>query len=275
MPLSRSQVAAAELERRRRERERPPIWSPYQGGPQERAYNSTADVIGYGGAAGGGKTDLACGFALTRHRKSIIFRREFPNLKGVLDRLHDLVNFNGSWNGQDKTYRLADGRMVELGSCQYYDDVRKYRGRPHDLIVFDEATEFEERQVRFLSGWLRTTDPDQACRILLTFNPPTDSEGQWVLSFFGPWIDDAHPNPALPGEIRWFAMVDGKEVERPNGDPFEHNGETVTPLSRTFFPARLADNPALARTGYGAQLQSLPEPLRSQLLFGDFRAGVA
>lgn len=264
----------AELELRRRRAAEPPIWSPYVGGPQERAYNSLADVIGYGGAAGGGKTDLACGLALTAHERSIIFRREYPNLKGVIDRLHELVDGRGRWNGQDKVYRLTSGKVVELGAVQYYEDVRKYRGRPHDLIVFDEATEFEERQVRFLSGWLRTTTEGQHCRILLTFNPPTDADGQWVVAYFAPWLDDTHPNPALPGELRWFATVDGKEVERPNGEPFEHGTETITPLSRTFFPARLADNPALARTGYGAQLQSLPEPLRSQLLFGDFRAGI-
>jgi len=45
------------------------------------------------------------------------------------------------------------------------------------------------------------------------------------------------------------------------------------PLSRTFIPSQLADNPYLAATGYRAQLQSLPEPLRTQLLTGDFLAG--
>lgn len=272
-PRERLRVEA-ELELRRRRAAEPPAWSPYPDGPQERAYLSTADITGYGGAAGGGKTDLACGLALTSHQRSIIFRREYPNLKGVLDRLHELVDGKGRWNGQDKVYRLTDGRVIELGAVQYYEDVRKFRGRPHDLAVFDEATEFQERQVRFLFGWLRTTTEGQRCRGLLTFNPPTDSEGQWVVKFFAPWLDETHPNPALPGEIRWFATIEGKETERPDGQPFEHDGETIQPLSRTFFPAKLADNPALARTNYGAQLQSMPEPLRSQLLFGDFRAGI-
>ena len=38
-------------------------------------------------------------------------------------------------------------------------------------------------------------------------------------------------------------------------------------------PARLDDNPYLSETSYRAGLQSLPEPLRSQLLNGDFSAG--
>jgi hypothetical protein len=43
--------------------------------------------------------------------------------------------------------------------------------------------------------------------------------------------------------------------------------------SRTFFPARVTDNMALLNTGYADQLASLPEPLRSQLLYGDFSIG--
>jgi hypothetical protein len=45
-------------------------------------------------------------------------------------------------------------------------------------------------------------------------------------------------------------------------------------MSRTFIPSRVSDNPYLMGTGYMTQLQSLPEPLRSQMLYGDFHAGV-
>ena len=43
--------------------------------PQRLAFESLADITGYGGAAGGGKTDLACGLALTEHRKIMMLRR--------------------------------------------------------------------------------------------------------------------------------------------------------------------------------------------------------
>src|SRR5262249_58022080 len=86
-------------------------------------------------------------------------------------------------------------------------------------------------------------------------------------------VADTHPRPAKPGEIRWYAMVDGREVEREDGQEFIHKGETIRPKSRTFIPARLLDNPYLMATGYGATLQALPEPLRSQLLYGDFSIG--
>jgi hypothetical protein len=45
-------------------------------------------------------------------------------------------------------------------------------------------------------------------------------EGEWVIRRWAPWLDQTHKDKAKPGELRWYAMVDGKEVERPNGRPF-------------------------------------------------------
>jgi hypothetical protein len=249
------------------------LWKPLPG-PQTAAFNCTADILGYGGAAGGGKTDLACGKALRRHKNIMILRREGTQLTGIIERLTQLLGSRDGYNGQDKIWRLKN-RMVEFGSVPHLGDERRYQGRPHDLIVFDEAANFLEHQVRFLLGWLRTTDPAQRCQALLTFNPPTSAEGQWVISFFAPWLDKNHPNPAQPGELRWFATIDGKDIEVPNGEPFTHGRETVKPTSRTFVPSRVTDNPYLMNTGYISTLQALPEPLRSQMLNGDFSAGIS
>lgn len=255
--------------------EAPLVWYP-QPGPQAAAYASTADVIGYGGAAGGGKSDLLIGKAGTQHRRSIIFRRVFPSVRGMIERSREIFNATGdthardSYNEQLHLWRLGDGRLVEFGSVQYEDDLKKYQGQPHDFIGIDEATEFPERFVRFLTGWNRTTVAGQRCQTLLTFNPPLDDGGAWVVRFFAPWLDDKHPNPAQDGELRWFAMVAGKEIEC-GPEPFEHEGETITPRSRTFFHAALKDNPILAATGYGATIDAMPEPLRS-LLKGNFDA---
>jgi len=253
------------------------IWRPLPG-PQTMAFESQADIIGYGGAAGGGKTDLACGKSLTQHRKVGIFRLNGTELTGVLDRITELLGGRNGYNGKDNIWRTrrVDGVpiQVEFGSFPNPDDEKKYQGRPHDLLVFDEAANMRESAVRFLLGWLRTTVPGQKCQALLTFNPPTTAEGRWIIQFFAPWLDKKHPNPAEPGELRYFATVDGKDVEVDSGKPFTHNGELITPLSRTFIPSRISDNPYLMGTGYMAQLQSLPEPLRSQMLYGDFQAGM-
>lgn len=251
-----------------------PIWSPLPG-PQRVAFESQADIIGYGGAAGGGKTDLACGKALTRHERVMILRREATQLTGIVDRFTTLLGNRDGYNGAERIWRLADRNVqIEFGSVPNAGDEIKYQGRPHDLVVFDEAANFLESQVRFLLGWLRTTTPGQKCQALLTFNPPTTAEGRWIVEFFAPWLDPKHPLPADPGELRWFATIDGKDVEVLDGEPFTHKGEHIQPMSRTFIASRVSDNPYLMRTGYMSTLQALPEPLRSQMLYGDFQAGV-
>ena len=47
-----------------------------------------------------------------------------------------------------------------------------------------------------------------------------DAEGQWVLAFFGPWLQPNHPKPAKPGEIRHVGVVDGKDVWVDGPEPF-------------------------------------------------------
>lgn len=191
------------------------LWRP-QPGPQAEAYDCPADIIGYGGAAGGGKTDLALGLALTRHAVTAIFRRESTQLVGIVERLGELLGGRDGYNATAKVWRLP-GRRIEFGACRHPGDETRHQGRAKDLLVLDEATNFLEAQARFLMGWVRTTRPGQKCTTLLTFNPPTTAEGQWVISFFAPWLDDKHPNPAQPGELRWFATLGGKDVEVEGG----------------------------------------------------------
>lgn len=254
-----------------------PLWRPLPG-PQTAAFESLADITGYGGAAGGGKTDLAVGLSVTQHRRVGIFRQNGTELTAVIDRFTEVLGNRDGYNGKDRiwNFKRPDGVEVQLefGSFPDVGDEQKFRGRPHDFLVFDEAAEMRKQAVLFLLGWLRTTVQGQRTRALLCFNPPTTVEGRWIIEFFAPWLDPKHPKPALPGELRWFAMVDGVEREVESGAPFEHKGETIRPESRTFIPSRITDNPYLLNTGYMRRLQSMPEPLRSQLLYGDFQAGV-
>ena len=71
-----------------------------------------------------------------------------------------------------------------------------------------------------------------------------------------------------------MAVIDGKDTWLDSGAPFTHKGELIRPQSRTFIPSRVTDNPYLVGTDYMSTLQALPEPLRSQMLYGDFHAGV-
>ena len=257
------------------EQEAKNLWQPLPG-PQTEAYHTEADEVFYGGSAGGGKTFLLLGLALTAHRKSIIFRREYPQLKDVVMESQKLLaDTDAAFNGQSMMWRDVPGsRTLEFGAVQYERDVNKYQGRAHDLKAFDEVSAFTESQYRFLIGWARTTEKNQRVRVVCAGNPPTSAEGEWVIVRWGAWLDSQHPNPAKPGELRWYAVIDGEDYECEDNQPFDWKGETIQPKSRTFIPARLSDNPHLANTGYAAVLQNMPEPLRSQLLYGDFSVGL-
>lgn len=255
-----------------------PVWIP-QTGPQTTAYLSQADIVGYGGAAGGGKTDLALGTALTQHTKIAVFRENGTEHTSSIDRLAEILDTRNGWNGSDRIWRLQEpharrqGHQIEFCSIPNMGDENKYRGRPHDLLVFEEATGMFQEQIRFLSTWLRTTDKGQPCKIVMTFNPPTDAKGRWVIQYFAPWLDKNYPNPAKPGELRWFVNDGDKDIEVLDGEPVDVKGVMLTPQSRTFIPARVGDNKYMTPQ-YLATLHALPEPTRSLMLYGDFQAGL-
>lgn len=267
------------------------VWRPLPG-PQLEALFSEADIVGFGGQAGGGKSDLITGLTLTEHTRAAIFRREKAQTERFTQRIEELLGSTAGLNSQKGIWRLPGGRLLELGGLDNPNDHQRWQGRDHDLKAFDEVTEMREAQVRFVMGWNRSAKSGQRSRVLMTFNPPTTAEGRWVIKFFGPWLDDKHPNPALPGEIRWFTTIgDNADYEVPDGrffvlredgtfdydyDPEKVDAKLVRrPKSRTFIPASVTDNPFyMGDANYIATLQSLPEPLRSQMLYGDFKAGI-
>lgn len=275
-------------------------WRPFPG-PQTMAYFSQADITGFGGAAGGGKTDLAAGLIIDSGERCLFARREKAQTRGVVQRLTEILDTTDGYNSQLAEWKLPDGGLCEFAGLDNPGDERRWQGRPHGLKIFDEATEMREHQVRFVMGWNRTSRLDVRPRVLMTFNPPTTDEGRWVIAFFGPWLDKSHPlYPTPPGTLRWAAMVpdgrgnsadvwvdsdgrplDGREFVMVNKRmvfDFDRSAfkpeDIVQPKSRTFIPARITDNPIYMASGYMSTLQSLPEPLRSQMLYGDFQAGV-
>lgn len=251
----------------------PAIWVP-QAGPQYDAFHSPADIVFYGGSAGGGKTDLLLGLASTAQEHSIIFRREAVQLVGIEERMSKILGSRKGYNSQDGVWRLPGQRVMELGSVKEPEDWMKYSGRAHDFKGFDEITHFTESQFRALIGWMRTDNPDVRQRVVCAGNPPTTAEGEWVKRYWAAWLDPMHPNPAKPGELRWYISNErGEDQEVPGPEPVEMDGDLVQPMSRTFIPSSVNDNLFLMTTGYKAKLQALPEPLRSKMLKGDFNAG--
>lgn len=249
------------------------VWLPNPG-PQTEAYRSQADVLLYGGAASGGKTDLEIGLALTQHKRSLIMRRRYTDLTAILDRVSDLIGHKLVSRGSPPRAK-PDGRLIDFGAAMLAGDERSFQGQPHDLICLDEAAHFLESQVRFLMGWLRTTEPGQRCRAVLGSNPPLSAEGDWLIKMFRPWLDLTHHNPAKPGELRWFVTApDGTDLEVDGPEPVEIGGDTLHPKSRTFIPAKFSDNPHI-NAEYKSVLDALPEPIRSAMRDGNFMAARA
>jgi len=114
-------------------------------GPQTEAYLSKADILLYGGAAGGGKSGLLLGLALCEHKRSLIMRRQYADIQALTD---ELLKFNGSRSGfvggNRPKLRTDDGSLVEVGAAKNAGDEWSWQGQAHDGLLLDEVTHFRE-----------------------------------------------------------------------------------------------------------------------------------
>lgn len=254
------------------------LWAPNPG-PQTQAYLSDATIIHFGGKAGGGKTGLTIGLGVNESHTGIIFRRELTQTDGLEADGKEIIGSRASWNGSDHEWTWPNGKTLKLAGMRDPDSWMGHAGRERDYIGFDEAGEFTEKQVASMLAWLRAA-PGKRTRMILASNPPRTSDGLWILDWFSPWLNDSHPLfPAKDGDLIWAFYVgnpdgSGSTVWVDGPGEYDHKGKTYTALSRTFIHASLEDNPYRNTKEYRANLQSLPEPLRSQLLEGDYKAGL-
>ena len=247
------------------------LWVPNPG-PQLDAYLSEADVLLFGGEPGGGKSQLLLGLAFTEHKRTLIMRRKYTDLGRLVE---DALKINGSRDGFNGSpppkLQIAPGQILDFGAANRIGDEMDFMGKGRDLLAIDEATHFAESQIRFLMGWNRTEIPGQRVRTVLATNPPLNPEGMWVVEMFKPWLDPTYPNPAEPGELRWVISNEEGEDEWVDGPgPVSRGGKEYRPLSRTYIPSSVDDNPEYAHSDYKRQLEAMPEPFRS-LLLGGFR----
>jgi len=149
------------------------------------------------------------------------------------------------------------------------------------LICFDELTHFTAHQFFYMVSRNRSTCGVRPY-IRATCNPDADS---WVAEFLAWWIDPetGFPIPERAGVVRYYMRVSEKIVwaDRPE-DLVQHlpRPETLPPgvdpprpISVTFIPAKVFDNPALlqANPEYFAWLLSLPLLERERLLGGNWK----
>lgn len=244
------------------------VWQPHpQNRPQVQAYFSDAYETLYGGAAGGGKSDLALGLARTMHRRSLLLRREFPDLeRSLISRSMEFYGPRAAYNASKHVWdiegrRIEFGHLERIGTPQLPGDEVQYASAPYDFIAFDQLEQFPQYGYEFLLSRARSADGHHV-RVVSTANP-VGEHIEWIMRRWRAWLIDG---TAYPGELLYYKRNEaGEDVQTTADDP---DG-----LSRTYIPAGLKDNPYLG-DDYRKTLAALPEPLRSALLNGDWQASL-
>lgn len=217
-------------------------------GPQEDFLAAGETDVLYGGAAGGGKSYAMLVDPLRHaHRKAhraLILRRTMPELREIIDKSRELYPkaFPGAkYREVEKLWNFPSGAKVEFGFLEKDADVYRYQGQAYSWIGFDEIQHLPtEFAWNYMASRLRTTDPEIVECLRATANPG-GAGAAWV---YKRYIDPSPSNETFRG-------ADG--------------------LTRKFIPARLKDNPYLAKDGrYEQMLKSLPPTLRQQLLEGNW-----
>tara|TARA_R100000908_G_C3751504_1_gene146072 strand:+ start:387 stop:2081 length:1695 start_codon:yes stop_codon:yes gene_type:complete len=238
-------------------------------GPQTNFLASPERDVFYGGAAGGGKSyallaDLLRYCDNPNHR-ALIIRRTLDELTELVDKSKQLYPkaFPGAVFRESKAmWQFPSGATAWFSYLDKDKDVTRYQGQAFTWIGIDEITHYPTPYVwEYLRSRLRTTDSDIDAYMRCTGNP--GGVGGW-------WVKKMYIDPA-PANTP-FAATDvetGNALLWPESAP---NGKAGQPLFlRKFIPARLTDNPYLAKSGeYEAMLRSLPEVERRRLLDGDW-----
>jgi hypothetical protein len=236
-------------------------------GPQTDFLAASENEVLYGGAAGGGKTMALIADPMRYFDNSnfngIILRRSTDELREIVWKTQELYPqaFPGAkWGEKKSQWTFPSGARIWLTYLDRPEDVLRYQGQAFSYIAFDELTQHPTPfAYLYMKSRLRTTDPTLPTFIRATTNPGGPGHS-WVRKMY---IDPAPANQA-------FAATDietGKTLVYP--ESHEKAGQPL--FTRRFIPASLYDNPYLtADASYEANLLSLPEMQRRQLLEGDW-----
>lgn len=186
-----------------------------QGGAQERILAQNADILICGGNRGGSKT-----FSLLLeglydchdpHFNAILFRREKPDLDGIID-VHDQVYAQyGTYNrsDNDKAWYFDAGGKLKLN---YYNDEfddfkKRFQGHQYSYIGVDEITQMPYNKFKYMITCNRNAYGIRN-RFIGTCNPDPDS---WVRIFIDWWIgEDGYPIKERDGVVR-YCFMDGDD----------------------------------------------------------------
>lgn len=257
-----------------------------QEGPQTTAMSVKADIVVYGGQAGGGKSWFLINEPLRRvHIKGFrgaIFRRTYPQLKGQ----------GGVWDAAQEPYRAMNAKMREgqeldatfpsganIAFLHLQHEKTKYEYQGHEFcyLAFDELTHFSETQFFYLLSRNRST-----CGIRPYCRATCNPQPGWVADFLAWWIDEdtGFAIPERSGVVRYFVRIQQGENDvvvwgDTKQDIIDQYPEYAPDdiLSVTFVLAKLEDNKILTKKdpGYRGRLMSLSRVERDRLLGGNWR----
>jgi hypothetical protein len=242
------------------------IFSP-NAGPQTDFLAAGEREVLYGGSAGGGKSYamLADPLRYITHPQfsGLILRHTTEELRELIwksQELYPKIIPGIKWSERKMTWTAPSGGRLWFSYLDKDDDVSRYQGLSFSWVGFDELTQWGTSYAwDYLRSRLRSTAVDLPIYMRASTNPGGRGHA-WVKKMF---ID-----PAPYGEA--FDATDS-ETGHPMVYPLGHSKEGLALFRRKFIPAKLSDNPYLTETGdYEANLLSLPEQQRRQLLEGDW-----
>lgn len=210
-----------------------------------------AGVIGYGGAAGGGKTDTMLAIAiiacLTYPGINVAyFRREFPQLEGVggaINRSLELISHIAKYNAGKHVWKFPNGSIIQFSHCKNPKDVYNYQSQQIDILLIDEATQFTQEMVDYLITRNRKTIKDD------TFVP---------FCFMA-------TNPGNIGHAFFKErFIDIGEYEKLH--PYTY--ETGVTLNHYFIQSYLKDNQKLVQRDPGYETRLATNEMNKKMLLG-------
>ena len=179
-------------------------------GPQTDALSSEADLLFFGGEAGGGKTFVLSfdpvSSGATEHRgfRAAYFRKDSKRFGELWKQMTELYPyFGGRGTESELRWSFKSGARIGCHHLRNMSDAEAHRGQAYAAIYFDEVTEIGESEFFFLLSRNRTNIAGFKPYVRCTCNP--QSEG-WVRRLLAWWIDEkGWPITERLGKLRWFA----------------------------------------------------------------------